>query len=221
MMIAADSILCIVLTCIGYAAVCFYYNTEKWKQRDFSVLKLSKNKIIFLCVAIVTSAVLIVLFNTLYDRNLITQIKLLSLLLVILPNAAVDYRSQKMPNQFMLAGLGIRMILFIVEACIDFQGFLSMALDAFIGAAVIGVFFFLLLLIFKNSIGMGDVKMFALMGLYQGLWGAVNSVFFSLLTCFLISIILLITKRKKRKDTISFGPSIFIGTFIAMCLSGM
>lgn len=65
------------------------------------------------------------------------------------------------------------------------------------------------------------MKLFAVMGLYQGLWGAVNSVFFSLLASFVVSVALLISKKKGRKDTISFGPSILIGTIAAIGLAGM
>ena len=78
-----------------------------------------------------------------------------------------------------------------------------------------------LLLAFKNSIGMGDIKLFAVMGLYQGLWGVINSVFFSLAASFVISIAFLITKKKGRKDSIAFAPSIFVGTVVAICLAGM
>ena len=99
-------------------------------------------------------------------------------------------------------------------------GFLILK-DNLVGAAVIGIFFFLLFLVFKNSIGMGDIKLFAVMGLYQGLWGAVNSVFFSLVVSFVLSVGLLITRKKGRKDTIPFGPSILIGTAIAIGLAGM
>lgn len=68
---------------------------------------------------------------------------------------------------------------------------------------------------------MGDIKLFALMGLYQGLFGVFNSVFFSLIVSFFISIILLILKRKNRKDVIPFGPSIYAGTVVGIFLTGL
>lgn len=64
------------------------------------------------------------------------------------------------------------------RACFSPSTVLDSLKDGVIGAAVIGLFFLLISLIFKNSMGMGDIKLFALMGLYQGLWGAFNSVFF-------------------------------------------
>ena len=126
-----------------------------------------------------------------------------------------------MPNQFLIAGLVLRVILFGAEFAVDSRSALTTLKDCAIGAVVYGAFFLLLLLVFKNSVGMGDVKLFALMGFYQGLWGAFSSVFFSLLVTFVLSVFLLITKKKKRNDVIAFGPSILLGTVISICLSGM
>ena len=78
-----------------------------------------------------------------------------------------------------------------------------------------------MLLIFRNSIGMGDVKLFALMGLYQGLWGAFNAVFFSFVVSFVAAVALLATRKKNRKDVIPFGPSVLLGTILAVSLSGI
>ena len=57
-------------------------------------------------------------------------------------------------------------------------------------------------------------------GLYQGIWGATNAVFFSLLVSFFLSVVLLILKRVTKKDVISFAPSILLGTVISILLSG-
>ena len=75
--------------------------------------------------------------------------------------------------------------------------------------------------LFKNSVGMGDVKLFAVIGLYQGLWGAVNSVFFSFIVSFINAVVLLITRKKKKSDVIAFAPCIMIGTVMAISFAGM
>ena len=91
------------------------------------------------------------------------------------------------------------MVLYIAELVFSPSTVLDSLKDGVIGAAVIGLFFLLISLVFKNSMGMGDIKLFALMGLYQGLWGAFNSVFFSLLVSFFLALGLLISKKKKRR----------------------
>ena len=221
MNILIDSFLCVILLGLGYYGVCSYLSAQKLVKPDANLLKISRNRIIYLVAGFVTSVVLILILNFYYNRDLTQQLKLLSIMLIILPNAAVDFRIHKMPNVFMVAGLVLRLLLFAVEFFLKSSTFLNTVIDSLLGGVIIGVFFFLLLIIFKNSIGMGDVKLFALMGLFQGLWGAVNSIFFSLIVTFFLSIYLLITKKKKKKDTISFGPEIYLGTLIGICLAGM
>ena len=221
MNILIDSLLCVILLGLGYYGVCSYLSAQKLVKPDANLFKISRNRIIYLVAGFVTSVVLILILNFYYNRDLTQQLKLLSIMLIILPNAAVDFRIHKMPNVFMIAGLVLRLLLFAVEYFLKSSTFLNTVIDSLLGGVIIGVFFFLLLIIFKNSIGMGDVKLFALMGLFQGLWGAVNSIFFSLIVTFFLSIYLLITKKKKKKDTISFGPEIYLGTLIGICLAGM
>ena len=221
MTIAVNAILSFLLIAAGYVYACYYLNGVRWNEKNMSVLALSRNKLIYLLCAVLAVGVLIVLFKTLYALSLIQSIKLLCLVLILFPAAAVDMRVQKIPNKLILAALILRCLLFVVEFAVSPAGGFVVLKDGLLGAVVIGVFFLLLLLVFKNSIGMGDVKLFAVMGLYQGLWGAVNAVFFSLVVSFFLAIGLLITKKKNRKDTISFGPSILIGTVIAIALAGM
>ena len=204
---------------LGYGLCCRYFCLEARQKITF---KLSRNRSIYLCCAAVSFGVLLYFFTRFfYDKTLLEQMKLLVLVGLLFPMAAVDYRYHQIPNQMLLIGLIIRIILWAAELFIDSTNAIQVGVNGVLGAAIIGGFFLLILLFFKNSIGMGDIKLFALMGLYQGLWGLVNSVFYSLCVIFLLSICLLVTKKKKRKDAISFGPSILIGTILAIGLSGM
>lgn len=221
MTVLADILISILLIAAGYVAVCYYFHEKRWNSKDTSSLKVNKNKIMYLSLAICVAAVLIIIFQLVYDLDILTQMKLISLVLILFPIAAVDYRTQRIPNPFIIAALAIRFSLYIPEVIVSPSGTLAVLLDNLLGAFVISIFFLLLLLFFKNSIGMGDIKLFFVMGMFQGLWGVVNSVFFSLLVSFVASVTLLITRKKKRTDTISFGPSILLGTIIAICLAGM
>ena len=200
MIIAIDIILSLILIFIGYISVCYYLNNIAWISINLTVLRPSKNKIIYLSLEILTVAFIIVLFQVVYKLDAISQIKLLVLVLIIFPIAAIDLKLQKIPNCFILSALVIRGLIYIAEFIISVPAAFSTLKDGFLGAIILGGFFLLLLLIFKNSIGMGDIKLFVVMGLYQGLWGAINSVFFSLIVSFFISISLLIGKKKGRKE---------------------
>lgn len=221
MTIAIDVLLSLILLCAGYVYTCYYFNDVKGIVFNKNALRLTPRKVFYLIFGLVIVSALVVLFETIYSLTALSQVKLLSLVLIMLPIAAVDLREQKIPNKLLLAALAIRLLIYVAEFVTSVPMALTTLKDNVLGAIIIGVFFLLLLLIFKNSIGMGDIKLFAVMGLYQGLWGAINSVFFSLMVSFVLSVGLLITKKKGRKDTISFGPCILLGTVIAIALAGM
>ena len=65
--------------------------------------------------------------------------------------------------------------------------------------------------------GFGDVKLAFLIGLILGFPKTVVALYVAFLTGAVISIILILGKKKKFKgSTIPFGPFLVIGTFIAL-----
>lgn len=226
MTIVMDIILSVVLITFGYVYTCYYFSERKLEsiraeKLDKELLKLNKNRLVYISFNVLVTISLISVFQMVFYLDLISQLRLLSLVLIMVPMAAVDFKVQKIPNQLLICGLMIRVVLLGIEMIISFNEGLDLLINGIIGALVIGIFFLVMFFVFRNSIGMGDIKLFSLMGLYQGIWGVVNSVFFSLLVSFFVSLFLLITKRKQRGDSIAFGPSILLGTIAAIALSGM
>lgn len=74
------------------------------------------------------------------------------------------------------------------------------------------------IVIYKSDegMGMGDVYIFAPIGLFLGWKLCMLNLVLSIFIAGFISVILLIFRRKNRKDTIPFGPFIVIGTFIVL-----
>lgn len=208
-----------VLIIFGYIFVCRSLG-NKQNNSGFSAA-LSKNRIIYLFAATTVSIVLMPVLVNYYSCGLVDASRLMCLIQIMFPIAAIDLKKQIIPNKLLLALLILRIIIFGAEALLYRNRIKYLLSDYLLGALCLGGFFMIMLAVFKNGIGMGDVKLFAVMGLYQGLWGAINSVCFSLAVSFVIAIALLISKRKSRKDVISFGPSILAGTVIAVCLSGI
>lgn len=76
-------------------------------------------------------------------------------------------------------------------------------------------------LVSPRSVGMGDVKLLAVMGLCLGMdlvWGA---LFFGFLLLFCYSVFLLVTKRASRNDSIPFAPFLLAGTVMGAFLTGI
>lgn len=73
-------------------------------------------------------------------------------------------------------------------------------------------------LIYKtdDAMGMGDVKLMAPIGLFLGWKLCTAALFISVAMGGIISLILMLTGIKKRKDTVAFGPFIVVGAFITV-----
>ena len=64
--------------------------------------------------------------------------------------------------------------------------------------------------------GMGDIKLFAPIGLFLGWRMCILALITAIVLAGISSLILMLTGTKKRKDTIPFGPFIVLGTLISM-----
>lgn len=162
------------------------------------------------------------LFCTLYkDNGIFMSMKRMALLSLLWPIAWIDYKTYRIPNLFVLSGICCRVILLALEVTLDDQFVWGTLLSEGIAAAALLLAAGLCALCMKNSVGFGDMKLLAVMGLMLGMSGIWGAVFLSLIVSFFISAYLLITKKKTRKDAIPFGPALVIGTYLSVCLTGM
>lgn len=107
-------------------------------------------------------------------------------------------------------------VLFLLEIIRFFvvQQSLFPVLFSFLGA---GLFFLFLFLVTKRKgIGFGDVKYAFVMGLLLSFPGIVIGLYIAFLTGALIALILIVGRKKTFGSTISFGPFLVLGTFIAL-----
>lgn len=151
----------------------------------------------------------------------IHQAKLQFLIAALIALAFIDYRHKIVPNKAILFCLFVRVIFLIFEFIFERGDFFVTIKSIGWGALILGVFLFLCSIITKGGIGMGDVKLFMIMVTFQGLTNSLTSIFMSLLICFFVSLVLIILKKKKLKDTLPLVPSICLGTYISVLLTGM
>ena len=156
-------------------------------------------------------------------RSMISNIKSLILIAFLLAVSLIDYKRRIVPNRLVLVMLIVRMALYIAQFfALDMKtDFWPLIVNDLI-ALLIPLFMLIAgILVIKNGIGMGDIKLLIVIALYQGIRGAVSTLIFGLLAAFVIAIGLLIIKKKKRHDTIPFAPSMFFGAVVTMVLTGI
>jgi len=136
---------------------------------------------------------------------------------VTLSLALVDLDTKKIPNRMLLPGLVVGLVLLAIGSGID-GTWPEFARGVGAGAAYFGGFL-VVALILPRGFGMGDVKLAALLGLFAGYrsWGAVAlSVFAAVAIGGVVSIALLALGRADRKSTVPFGPSLVLGSWVAI-----
>ncbi len=133
----------------------------------------------------------------------------------------VDLVEKRLPNAVLLPAAAIVAVALLLAAAAS--GDWGAALSALLGAAALFGVYFALAIISPSGIGMGDVKLAAVIGLGLGYlgWGTwVVGLFAGFLVGGVISLAALALRKATLRSTIPFGPSMLVGAFIAIFLSG-
>ncbi len=84
-------------------------------------------------------------------------------------------------------------------------------------ASLLGALFLLVLrYVTKGGLGLGDVKLAALLSLYLGTAGLILAMLLAFVTGGAIGGLLLLTKQRKRNETIPFGPFLALGALLSL-----
>lgn len=136
--------------------------------------------------------------------ELFIMLLLLSALIVI---SMIDYKYMIIPNIITYSGI---IIGFISAIIFDHLSIFDSILGIFIPALIL----LAVALIFKGGMGMGDVKLVAMLGAFLGYKYSLLSIFIGSLVGSIIGITLMALGIIDRKDRIPFGPFICLGAVI-------
>lgn len=84
------------------------------------------------------------------------------------------------------------------------------------GLILSGLFFLLIIFLSKGGMGEGDVTLISSLGFILGIKDIFLTIFLSFVVGAIISVFLLVTKIKGRKDPIPFGPFIIFSFFMVV-----
>ena len=144
-------------------------------------------------------------------------IKYIILTPMLLSVFVIDYRLQIIPNRLNLTIFEVGLVFAFLYGLSDVAITFNMLLGMLVGG---GIFLLITLVggMFygKEAMGFGDVKLMAALGLYFGFSNIIAITLVSFLVGAILSIILLISRKKKSNEYIPFGPFIVLATFISM-----
>lgn len=110
---------------------------------------------------------------------MIIWLKRMGVLLLLGKIAAVDDKYKVIPNEYLLLGILLRGILLILEMTEDFFGTWQNLFFDLTGSVVVLGVCLLSRILSKNGIGMGDVKLLALLPFWLGMKDGLNVILFA------------------------------------------
>lgn len=153
-------------------------------------------------------------------NNLIGNLELIKYIILtpmLMSVFIIDYKLQIIPNRLNLTMFEIGLVFTFLYGLSNINIAVNMLLGMLVGG---GIFLFITLIggliAGKEAMGFGDVKLMGALGLFFGMSNIIVITLISFLIGAIISIVLLVTRKKKTDEYIPFGPFIVIASFVAM-----
>lgn len=131
--------------------------------------------------------------------------------------ALIDLDTHRLPNLIVLPGYGVGALLLLIATILS--GNYGALVPAAVGAASLGLLYLIAALAYPGGMGMGDVKLAGVIGLFLGWQGWAQlavGAFAAFLLGGLFAVGLLVTRRAKRTTGIPFGPWMLLGAWVAI-----
>ena len=186
----------------------FFADNQEQKENVFSPF--SKKKSIFICiiVSVVMVGISVYLANNI--AGWLNYCKFIILTGIIISAAFIDLKKKIIPNFLILIGLVSRVVVYIIEYFTQ-EEFKAIFLNDIVGFCIGFGILLVSALLTRQAIGFGDVKLFGVIGLLSGTICTFSTLIVSLVTASIVSIILMVLKKKGKKETLPFAPCILVG----------
>ena len=189
---------------------------KKIFSKDFfkEYLKNAKPKYILMVI------VAILYIALLYFKGIhIDTLKYMLLIPMLISAFLIDLKLQIIPNRLTLTIFETGLVFTFAETLLATNFGISIFIDNILGALVGGGIFLLITLIGgaiagKEAMGFGDVKLMAALGFFFGWVNMILISVMSFLFAAVVSIVILIARRKKFSEYIPFGPFIVVASLI-------
>ena len=137
-----------------------------------------------------------------------------ALVLIVVPAALIDLEHRIIPNRITALGAALALV---IGLALDPAG----EPERLIAGVAAGGFLLLAALAYPGGMGMGDVKLAAVMGLFLG-WAVAPAILIALLAGVLVGAVVIARKGAQtgRKTAVPFGPFLAFGAVVAVYAGG-
>jgi len=147
----------------------------------------------------------------------ITLVAFLYLAAISVALAFIDIEHHRLPNAIVLPSYLVGIVLLGTASIVG--GDYTALIRAAIGLGAMAIAYFLLAMLWKGSMGFGDVKLAGVLGLYLG-WTGWGSLIVGSIGAFLLGgifgLVLILLRKTTRKSGIPFGPWMVLGAWVGI-----
>ena len=194
---------------------------KKIFSKDFFKEYLKNCKPKYLLMVIVA----VLYISLLYFKGIsIDTLKFLFLIPMLIIAFMIDFKLQIIPNRLTLTIFETGLVFTFATSLLNVSAGIDLFIDSILGMLVGGGIFLLITLIGgaiagKEAMGFGDVKLMGALGLFFGWINMILISVMAFLFAAIVSIIILIARRKKFNEYIPFGPFIVVASIIPMYIN--
>lgn len=182
---------------------------------------IKSNKVYCICSGILFLIITFILYRMNYMNSEVVLeviIKWFTIIFGCFVIAFIDFKEHIIPNKIIL-GLFIFRIAFMLYEAIKQPEFLNYFVwYPIIGAVVGGVMMIIGMIISRKGLGMGDVKLFFIIGFYVSSYSVIPTMIYTFLICACVGILLLVLKKVSIHDALPLAPFAFCGVLIQFAL---
>lgn len=136
---------------------------------------------------------------------------LLTIFLIVI--ALIDYDTTDVYSSVVYGGMAIGVVFIIIEYLIYSQSISNYIIGGLIGLGVIGLIYLL-----TGGMGMGDIEIAVLCGLFLGWKLEIYFLLISFIIGGAIAATLILLKKKSKDEYIPLGPSLALGAYIVIII---
>ncbi len=202
---------------IDWCNICLPEEKKIFSKSFFKeYLKNCKPKYLLMVIMAISYIGLLYLFGWTIDT-----LKYVCLIPLLISSFIIDYRLQIIPNRITLTILELGLLFTVAQVILNINAGINIFIDNLLGLIVGGGIFLIITLIGgliagKEAMGFGDVKLMGAMGLFFGWKGIIMIAVMAFLFAAIISIGILILRKKKVNEYIPFGPFIVVSAMVTI-----
>ena len=188
-------------------------------EDNYESCNLSESSIIVMVLVVAVSGFAVAYRVMQLVSNVIGVCKMLVAFLCMTGAACVDLREKRIPNIFPLVMVLTGMVLLALGVILKEDGAIAYVTSNFLTAVVCVAILVLASFLTKQGIGAGDIKLIGALAIICGVISVIGTVMYGVFSCGVVAIVMLITKKMSTKNSLPFGPFLYIG-FLVTVLTG-